>query len=136
MITAPSDLARLLRSTADWFDGGGNVELILWGVIIVFGIWMVLDIWTLFARGQRRKRKPPSGATVGYATASVIANGYIDPDNTGRDGVRIAVRSQILKKFEDVPGAKVGDEYNADLLHRWLQKNAARALVKHQSEIR
>ena len=51
------------------------------------------------------------------------------------DGRRIAVRSQILARFEQVGGAMVGEKYNGQLLHRWLQKNAARALVKHQDEI-
>ncbi len=72
---------------------------------------------------------------VDYLTACMIANSYIDPDNTMRAGVRITVRSQILTKSESVVGAKVGAEYNRDLLHQWFQKNAARTLVNHQDEI-
>ena len=68
-------------------------------------------------------------------TTCVVVNRYIDPDLTMRDGTRIAVRSQILERFGKVGGAMVGKNYNAQLLHRWLQSNAARALVKHQNEI-
>ena len=135
LTTAPSDLAEFLRSTADWIDGGGSVELILWSVVIFFGLWMMSDFWTL-VRGHRRERKEAPRSSVDYAKATLIATRYIDPDDALPVGVRITVRSQILAKFEEVEGAKVGDEYNVDLLHRWFQKNAARALVKHQSEIR
>ncbi len=107
------------------------ISLACFGTVLVF-----YGVDAAYHRVKRRKRKPVTGSTVDYATASVIANGYIDPDNTLRAGVRITVRSQILAKFEEVPGARVGDKYNADLLHRWFQKNAARVLVKHQSEIR
>ena len=70
-----------------------------------------------------------------YVTACDIANRYIDPDLTMPDIKRIAVRSQILARFKQVGGAMVGEKYNGQLLHRWLQKNAARALVGHQDEI-
>ena len=59
----------------------------------------------------------------------LIINTYIDPDQTMRDGVRLAVRTEILARFEDVVGAKIGEDYNGELLHRWMQSNAARFLV-------
>ena len=67
--------------------------------------------------------------------AGEIVNRYIDPDRSmGR--VRIAVRAQILERFAEVGGSRVGEShYDGQLLHDWLQKNAARALVKHQNEI-
>ena len=68
-------------------------------------------------------------------TACDIANRYIDPDLTMPDGKRLAVRSQILARFEQVGGAMVGEKYNGQLLRGWLQANAARALVGHQDEI-
>ena len=80
-------------------------------------------------------RSAPGESVIDYVTACDVANRYIDPDRTMPDGRRIAVRSQILARFEQVGGAMVGEKYNGQLLHRWLQKNAARALVKHQDEI-
>ena len=74
-------------------------------------------------------------AVVDYMMACDIANRYIDPDLTMPGGRRIAVRSQILARFEQVGGAMVGENYNGQLLHQWLQANAARALVGHQDEI-
>ena len=47
----------------------------------------------------------------------------------------IAVRAQILARFDKVVGARIGDQYNGQLLHHWFQKNAARSLVAHQDEI-
>ena len=73
--------------------------------------------------------------TVDYAQACVIANRYIDPDQTMGASKLIAVRAQILARFDKVVGARIGDSYNGQLLHQWLQKNAARALVAHQDEI-
>ena len=65
----------------------------------------------------------------------MIMDRYIDPDRTMRERIRLAVRVQVLERFERVGGAKVGERYNGPLLHQWLQANAARALVKHQDEI-
>ena len=85
-------------------------------------------------RLARPQRKGAAGA-VDYDQACQIANRYIDPDDTMRNGVRITVRSDILSKFDLVIGAKIGEQYNGDLLHLWLQKNAARFLVKNRGEM-
>ena len=71
-----------------------------------------------------------------YSVASHIISRYIDPDETMRDGVRLSARVDILNRFEDVVGAKLGADYNGELLHQWMQKNAARILVAHRGEMR
>ena len=86
-------------------------------------------------RERQRSAHVADVAVVDYMAACDIANRYIDPDLTMPDGKRIAVRSQILARFEKVGGAMVGEKYNGQLLHRWLRDNAARALVGHQDEI-
>ena len=138
MTTAPSDLSAFLRSGADWVDAGGKVHAFLWAVLVVFGLWFAFDIWTWVRerRGTARDKQSPASPIVDYATASYIVSCYIDPDQTMRDGVRLSVRVAILKRFEDVVGAKVGDNYNGELLHQWMQKNAARILVAHRGEMR
>ena len=72
---------------------------------------------------------------VDYMTACVIAGRYINPDGTMAASKLIAVRAQILARFDKVVGARIGDQYNGQLLHQWFQKNAARSLVVHQDEI-
>ena len=104
-----------------------------WGIVAVLCLGGVLcSLWM-----QHRLLKPKqSNAVVDYTHACLIINRYIDPDQTMRDGVRMSVRGGILAMFEDVVGARVGERYNGELLHRWLQKNAARILVAHRSEVR
>ena len=68
-------------------------------------------------------------------TAYVEAKRYIDPDGTIEGGTLIAMRPQILQKFEWEVGARKGDLYGLFLLHQWFQKNAVRTLVNHQDKI-
>ena len=78
------------------------------------------------------KTQPPaSPVAVDYLQACAIVNGYIDPDGTMRDRTRLSVRTAILQRFESVVGAKIGENYNGEVLHQWMQKNAARILVEN-----
>ncbi len=52
------------------------------------------------------------------------------------DSNRIVVRTEMPKRFENVSGAKVGENYNAEILHQLMQKNAARMLVQHRAEMK
>ena len=110
----------------------------LWAVTIVFGLWAAFDVWKWIRERRGIAGDKPSSAPtiVDYVMASAIVNRYIDPDETMRDITRLSVRADILKQFEDVVGAKVGDNYNGELLHQWMQKNAARILVSHRGEMR
>lgn len=60
LITAPSALGNFLRSTADWVETGGQIELILWSVIVVLGVWMIFDIgaWVLSWHRNRSEKSP------------------------------------------------------------------------------
>ena len=111
-----------------------------WGIaalvcaIFILLVYVTPPIWR--RRKSRARPAPPEApALVDYVTACSIANRYIDPDESMKGGKRIAVRNQILARFEQVVGAKKGDLYDAALLHQWFEKNAARALVTHQDEI-
>ena len=59
MTTAPSDLSQFFRSVSAWVDTGGNIEAILWGILVVFGVWALFDVWKWF-RGQKGKKTPPA----------------------------------------------------------------------------
>ena len=91
--TAPSDLAAFLYSVADWVDAGGRIEMILWGVIGVFGIWMVFDIWTwASARRKARTSKPeksrlpisrgPKMSVWGYYGQPIAEGLHLEPRRT------------------------------------------------------
>ena len=126
----------LLDDLADWGRWLGMLSPAWSGfatgvgvTLITFGLLAEVENW------RKRRQHSSESVLVDYATACSITNRYIDPDQTMRSGIIIAIRSQILAKFELVVGAKHGDLYDGALLHRWLQKNAARALVNHQDEI-
>ena len=111
-----------------------------WGILAGLALIGILVIYTpaIFRQIQRMRSKVPQPGgplVVDYMTACVIANRYIDPDETMASSKLIAVRAQILARFDKVVGARIRDQYNGQLLHQWLQKNAARSLVAHQDEI-
>ena len=132
--TMTEDFSAFLRRVADMLSGGEHV--VFWVIGVTLIAWAAFDIFKWWREkhggcGKQSRTEP----TVDYGEAGAIINRYIDPDDSMKPGVRISVRSQILAKFENVVGAKVGDGYDGELLHRWLQKNGARALVNHQGEI-
>ena len=103
--TAPSDLAAFLYSVADWVDAGGRIEMILWGVIGVFGIWMVFDILTwAAARRKARTSKPeksrlpisrgPKMSVWGYHAQQIAEALQIEPRRTREDWDAITKSSQ------------------------------------------
>ena len=111
-----------------------------WGILAGIGVLGIIAIYTpevyrLIRRRRAKGSQPEGPLAVEYMMACAIADRYIDPDKTMSASKLIAVRAQILARFDKVVGAQIGDQYNAQLLHQWFQKNAARALVKHQDEI-
>ena len=111
-----------------------------WGILAGVALLGILAIYTpvIYRQIRRRRSKiaqPGVSLEVDYMKACVIANRYIDPDETMASSKLIAVRAQILARFDKVVGARIGDQYNGQLLHHWFQKNAARSLVAHQDEI-
>ena len=125
----------LLDDLADWGRWLGMLSPAWSGFATGVGVTLITLALLAEVENWRKRRQSSQSTLVDYATACSIINAYIDPDQTMRSGIIIAVRSQILARFELVVGAKRGDLYDKALLHRWLQKNAARALVKHQDEI-
>ena len=112
----------------------------LWQEVAPHLIWVlvaspaIVGMIPLARRIHRERQRPPEEALVDYMAAGEIVNLYIDPDHS-MGHRRIAVRAQVLARFEKIGGAKVGDRYNEQLLYQWLQVNAARALVRHQDEM-
>lgn len=106
--------------------GAGGVMTLYWL------IWEASE----WRKHRRKKHHIERTAVVDYMEACAIANRYIDPDGTMKNSLRLTVRSQVLDRFNDVVGAKIGDDYNGELLHQWLQKNAARSLVKNLADLR
>ena len=111
-----------------------------WGILTGVGLLGIVaiyspEIYRYIRRRLSRAPQPEGPQLVDYMTAWAIARRYIDPDETMAGGKIIAVRAQIIARFDKVVGARVGDQYNGQLLHLWFQKNAARCLVAHQDEI-
>ena len=110
-----------------------------WGIASIPSIVVMAWVVWMQLRLTQPRQEPSEGdtpTTVDYGQARLIINGYIDPDQAMRDGVRLSVSVDILAMFEEVVGAKLGEWYNGELLHRWLQKNAARFLVENRGKMR
>ncbi len=75
--------------------------------------------------------------TVDYVGAVAIVDQYLSPEFQGMPaGTCIVVRTDFLKRFGRVTGAKLGEyEYNRALLHQWMQSNAARFLVENRHKM-
>ena len=112
------------------------MHLVLWFATVVFGLWFAFDVFKWWREKRGTSRANPRPEAVDDMTAAAIISRYIDPDETMRDRVRLHVRIDVLKRFDDVVGARLGDGYNGKLLHQWMQKNAARILVAHRDDIR
>ena len=117
-----------------------------WG--IVFGI-CVLGIVLIYTpdvvRWLRRRSQAKAVAegetsrrpTVDYIEASAIVDRYIAPAVVGKLEIhKISIRKDFMNRFDKLTGAKIGEyEYNAELLHQWMQSNAARFLIKNRADM-
>ena len=75
--------------------------------------------------------------TVDFIEASAIVDRYIASAVVGKlDIHKIAIRQDFMNRFDKLTGAKVGEhEYNAELLHQWMQSNAARFLIENRADM-
>ncbi len=46
LTTFLTDLSGAFRSFANWIDAGGRIDLILWTIIILLGLWVLFDVIT------------------------------------------------------------------------------------------
>lgn len=112
-----------------------------WGIIAAIcliatiAIYAVPPLWRRLFPKNRNENEQKIPEYSDWSDANHIIGMYIDPENSMKSSTKIIVKAQILNKFEQVVGAKNGDNYNIKLLHLWLQKNAAKTLVNHQNEI-
>ena len=68
--------------------------------------------------------------------ALYVIGKYLEPALHGNSRA-IVIERQFLDNFAKVTGAKIGEyEYNAELLHQWMQSNAARFLIENQGDMR
>ena len=81
--------------------------------------------------------KSDAPATTDYIGACAIVDRYIESALRDKPvGVRLSIRHGFINRFDKVTGAKLGEYlYNRDLLHQWIQSNAARFLVEHVNEM-
>ncbi len=52
-----------------------------------------------------------------------------------RPGVKIATRTEILKRFEKNPGGLGEGVYSREHLHLWMQTNMGRLLIRHRGDL-
>ena len=134
------------RTWAEWAAVNPELAGALMGAGgVMFATWVVWEAIRLWRHGilglKARARKPersqsPTATVIGYEDAMTIIGRYIDPQQTMRSGVKIAVRADIFDKFNGVVGAKIGEGYNGELLRDWIEGNAGKILVKHRGEMR
>lgn len=124
-----------------WFFGG------------LAALWFLIAGWTISEckedirrfwkkafgkKGSTRKENRMSIDRVDYIEATYIVGQYLEPHLIGRSaGVSLTIKKEIVDRFGDVPGARLGEyEYNRVLLHQWLQTNAARLLIENRGDLR
>lgn len=106
---------------------------------VMFATYLIWEICRFLQhrRGRRRAATGAAPTAVCYLTAGAIIDRFISPammDKT--DPVKMIIRKDILDRFGETPGAKLGQfDYNGVLLRQWLEHNAARFLVKHRGEM-
>ena len=93
-------------------------------------------VWPGIKQTFGRKEKPASAAA-DFIGACAIVDSYINPALTDKSNIiKLTIRQDFIKRFEKVTGAMLGEgQYNRQLLHQWMQSNAARFLVDHRNEM-
>lgn len=83
------------------------------------------------------KQSIAESPTVDYLEAGDIIDRYIHlATHDKKDGVKLIIRRNFIERFEKTTGAMLGPgRYNRELLHQWMQSNAARFLVEHRSKM-
>ena len=114
-----------------------------WVFFVVGFITMVYLVWPDLTRQFRRRRQKTAPVTlapsieVDYVGAMGIIDGYLSPAMMGmRDSVKLTIKKDVFNKFDKTTGAKLGEYlYNSQLLHQWMQANAARFLIDHRGDM-
>ena len=104
------------------------------GVMVGIGVATIF-LWAFGHAEKWWKRRRYKTAMIDQMTATYIVARYIDPEDTMNPGPKISIPPEILAKFETIPGAKIGENYNQELLHQWMQKTMARVFVKNRGEM-
>lgn len=111
----------------------------LWIHVVLFLLGSFLLVTTIWPdlKGWIGRRRPPPVA-VDFVKANAIVEGYIHPATHDKQAnVRISIRNDFIRRFDKTTGAKLGvGQYNSELLHQWMQTNAARLLVEHRGEMK
>ena len=128
----------LLFYVEGWMPVGDTRWLIL--AIVSFFILVIInwaDIRNTILRRHHSRAKTGEDAVVDDIGAWGIIDAYIGAAMVDkRDGVKLTIRRNILDRFSKVTGAKLGEyEYNRELLHHWLQSNAARFLIENRKDL-
>ena len=128
----------LLFYVEGWMPIGDTRWLIL--AIVSFLILVIInlaDIRSAILRRRNSRAKKGEDAVVDDIGASGIIDAYIGVAMVDkRDGVKVTIRRDILDRFSKVTGAKLSEYgYNRELLHQWLQSNAARFLIENRKDL-
>ena len=133
----PDDTANLLG----WFGfmspqwSGFLVALGLSGMVFsAVLLWSDrLDAWWK-SRGSGSSQ---DSNTADYLTTGAIIDAYLQHATVGmKPAVKMSVRFAILQKFENSPGAMLGEgTYNRERLKIWLESNMGKLLIKHSGDL-
>ena len=87
--------------------------------------------------GNSTEQPVGASAAADYIEAWGIVDSYIHlAMHDKRPGAKLAIRRDFLDRFGRTPGAMLGDgRYNRELLHQWMQSNAARLLVENRGKM-
>ena len=85
---------------------------------------------------QKKEDSEKPKKVIDSMEAMYVIGQYLEPALRGNSRA-IVINRQFLDCFEKTTGAKLGEyEYNSELLHQWMQSNAARFLIEKQGDMR
>ena len=123
----------------EMFPLGDERWLYLAGLMFIALIWINRKDIASLVRKRKPEKEPEKKEpkkTIDSMEAMYLIGKYLEPALQGNSRA-IVIHGQFLEYFEKVVGAKTGEhEYNAELLHQWMQSNAARFLIENQGKMR
>ncbi len=109
-----------------------------WLALGAFSALTLNQLWEIIKnRRARRNTNESEPIALSYLNAGALIDRYISPATVVMPAsIQLTVRKDLLDRFGETPGAKLGEyEYNGVLLRQWLEHNAARFLVQHRGDL-
>lgn len=115
----------------------------IWLITISLGVLLIIMYFLIHLYILRQKNVSNlrddiiNKTTVDWIESMGIIDRYIAPALYDKpDHIKISIRKEIMDRFSNTTGAVVGEfQYNRQLLHQWIESNAARLLIANVGEL-